>query len=155
DTLEAFDVRSLATTLKDSAGNVLAGRIVRWTSSDPTVAVVDSVSGQLTGLDRGTVTVTATSEGKTGTAKRVVVIKYRSLTTGSAHACDIASGGIVWCWGLNGAEGRIGSAQLGATSFSATPVQLNTTLRFQQLSTYGTTTCGVARDGKGYCWGSN
>lgn len=155
DTLEAWDIVELKATLKDTLGNVLTGRTVRWTSSDPIVAWVDSVTGQLTALDRGTITVTATSEGKTGTAKRVVVIKYRSLSTGSSHACDIASGGIVWCWGLNGAEGRIGNPQLSANTYTAVPMQLNTTVRFQQVSTYGTTSCAVARDGKGYCWGSN
>lgn len=154
DTLEAWDVLEHVATVKDAAGNVLTGRTVRWTSSDPLVGVIDSVTGRLTGVDRGTVTVTATSEGKTGVATRVVVIKYRSLTAGSSHACDIASGGIVWCWGLNGNEGRTGNPQLGANAYAG-PTQVNTTLRFRQVSTYGTTTCAVTKDSKGYCWGSN
>jgi alpha-tubulin suppressor-like RCC1 family protein len=155
DTLEAYELRDMQATLRDSANNVLTNRVVRWTSSNPAVATIDSVTGTLTGLDRGTVTVTATSEGKTGTARRVVVIKYRSLTTATEHACDIASGGIVWCWGRNGAQGRIGMAQLGADVISSSPVRLNTPLRFNQISSYGTTTCGVANNGTLHCWGSN
>lgn len=155
DTLEAYDVVPLAATLRDANGAVLGERVVRWTSSDPAVATVDSVTGRLTGVDRGTVTVTATSEGRSGTASRVVVIRYRSLATGSDHACDIASGGIVWCWGRNGAEGRLGSAQTGSDAFSAVPVRLSETLRFQQLSAYGSSTCGVTTAGEGYCWGTN
>ena len=56
---------------------------------------------------RAGVTVTATSEGKTATVTRVVVIKYRSISAGTMHVCDIASGGIVWCWGLNGADWQV------------------------------------------------
>ncbi|WP_284349942.1 Ig-like domain-containing protein [Roseisolibacter agri] len=155
DTLEAWDVVQLTATLRDAANNVLTNRVVRWTSSNTAVATVDSLSGMLTGLDRGTVTVTATSEGKVGTATRVVVIKYRSITAGTEHACDIASGGIVWCWGRNGTQQRVGMAQNASESYSNVPFQLNTTLRFTQISTFGTTTCGIARDGKAYCWGYN
>ncbi|MDF1504264.1 Ig-like domain-containing protein [Roseisolibacter sp. H3M3-2] len=156
DTLEAYQVVQLRATLRDSADAVLADRAVRWTSSNPAVATVDSVTGELTGVDRGTVTVTATSEGKSGTATRVVVIRYRSLTTGSEHACDIASGGIAWCWGINGTEGRLGSGQAGAFgSFSSQPVRVAGNLRFNQLSTYGNTTCGIATNGTLHCWGSN
>jgi alpha-tubulin suppressor-like RCC1 family protein/uncharacterized protein YjdB len=159
DTVEAYDVIALQAVTRDAQGGVLTGRVIRWTSSNPAVATVDSVSGALTGLDRGTVTVTATSEGKSGTASRVVVIKYRSIATGTMHACDIASGGIVWCWGLNGNEGRIGSSQLGSTAGSSAPVRVPNTgpgaTRFAQLSTYGTTTCGLAIDGKAWCWGTN
>jgi uncharacterized protein YjdB len=156
DTLEAYDEVQLQATLRDAQSNPLSGRTIRWTSSNPAVATVDSVSGKLTGVDRGTVTVTATSEGKTGTASRVVVIRYRSLTTGSEHACDIASGGIAWCWGINGTEARLGTGTIGAFgTFSNVPVKVTGDLRFAQLSTYGFTTCGVTRDAKLYCWGSN
>jgi uncharacterized protein YjdB len=154
DTLEAWDVVPLTATTRDAQNNVLNGRLVRWTSSNPAVATVDSVTGMLTGIDRGTVTVTATSEGKVGTATRVVVIKYRSITAGTEHACDIASGGIVWCWGRNGTQQRIGMPA-SDQSHSSVPLRLNTDLRFTQISTFGTTTCGIARDGKAYCWGYN
>ncbi|MGZ8414322.1 MAG: Ig-like domain-containing protein [Gemmatirosa sp.] len=155
DTLEAWDVVPLTATLRDASSNVLANRVVRWTSSNPAVATVDSATGLLTGIDRGTVTVTATSEGRTGTATRVVVIKYRSITAGTEHACDIASGGIVWCWGRNGIQLRVGMTQNGPDTYSNVPFRLNTDVRFTQISTFGTTTCGIARDGKAYCWGYN
>jgi alpha-tubulin suppressor-like RCC1 family protein len=155
DTLEAYDEVQLQAVLRDASNNVLTGRTVRWTTSDAAVATVDSISGKLTGIDRGTVTVTATSETKSGTATRVVVIKYRSLSAGTEHACDIASGGLVWCWGRNGTQLRIGSANGGDQTFSSVPVRLNTDVRFKQLSTFGTTTCGVSREGRAYCWGYN
>ena len=52
---------------KDASGNVLTGRTIVWTTSDPAVASVDG-AGKITALKAGAVTVTATSEGKTGSA---------------------------------------------------------------------------------------
>ena len=155
DTIEAFSSEMIGRILKDANGNVLGNREIRWTSSNPAVAAIDPITGMLTGVDRGTVTVSATSEGKSATVTRVVVIKYRSISAGTMHACDIASGGIVWCWGLNGAEGRLGSPQLGETSMSSIPTKLPGNLRFAQLSTYGRHTCGITLDGNAYCWGYN
>jgi alpha-tubulin suppressor-like RCC1 family protein/uncharacterized protein YjdB len=155
DTLEAYSSELIGAVLRDADGNVLTGRVVSWTVSNAAIAAIDPVQGMLTGVDRGTVTVTATSEGKSATATRVVVIKYRSVTAGSMHACDIASGGIAWCWGLNGNEGRLGSNQLSADAMSNVPVRVPGDVRFSQLSTYGRHTCGVSTDGKAYCWGYN
>lgn len=53
---------------KDGSGNVLTGRVVTWSSSDPNIATIDASTGVATGVAPGTVTITATSEGKTGTA---------------------------------------------------------------------------------------
>ncbi len=155
DTLEAFDVVTLQATLRDSAGNAITGRTVRWSSSNPAVATIDSATGQLTGIDRGTVTVTATSEGRSGTATRVVVIRYRSLALGTMHACDIASGGIAWCWGLGDREGRLGDGRAGEGLHSSTPIRVSGSVRFAQLASYGRHTCGLATDGQAYCWGYN
>jgi alpha-tubulin suppressor-like RCC1 family protein/uncharacterized protein YjdB len=155
DTLEAYSSEMIGRVLKDADGNVLTNREITWTSSNPAVAAIDPVTGMLTGVDRGTVTVTATSEGKTATVTRVVVIKYRSISAGTMHACDIASGGIVWCWGLNGTEGRIGGSQLGANVMSNVPVRIPGDVRFAQISTYGRHTCGITSAGKAYCWGYN
>ncbi|MGH7516172.1 MAG: Ig-like domain-containing protein [Gemmatimonadales bacterium] len=56
-------------------GTVLTGRTISWTSSNETVATVDPASGAttvVTGLVEGTVTITATSEGRQGTAEILV-----------------------------------------------------------------------------------
>ncbi|HVH67112.1 MAG TPA: Ig-like domain-containing protein, partial [Gemmatimonadales bacterium] len=57
----------LTATPKDSAGNPLTGRVGTWSSSAPAVAAVD-VNGVVKGVSPGTATITATSEGKSGTA---------------------------------------------------------------------------------------
>lgn len=64
-------VAQLTATLKDANGNVLTGRTVTWSSSDETKVTV-SATGVVTGVALGTVTITATSEGKSGTASVTV-----------------------------------------------------------------------------------
>lgn len=57
----------LTATLRDAQGNIITGREVAWASADTRVAVVDQ-TGLVTAQDRGETTVTATSEGKIGSA---------------------------------------------------------------------------------------
>jgi hypothetical protein len=57
----------LTATTSDASGRVLSGRTVTWSSSDQTKATVDQ-NGLVTGVAYGQVTITATSEQKTGTA---------------------------------------------------------------------------------------
>ena len=61
----------LTASLKDASGNVLTGRTIAWGTSAAGVATV-SASGLVTGAAAGTATITATSEGKSGTALIVV-----------------------------------------------------------------------------------
>jgi endo-1,4-beta-xylanase len=57
----------LSATARNAAGEALTGRAFSWSSGSPSVATV-SASGQVTGVAAGTTTITATSEGKSGTA---------------------------------------------------------------------------------------
>lgn len=54
-------------TLRDADGAVVIGRNITWTSSAPSIASVTS-SGAIVGLLPGSATITATSEGKSGSA---------------------------------------------------------------------------------------
>ena len=58
-------------TIEDSAGTAVTDRVVEWTSSDPTRASV-SLTGLVTTQAPGTVTITATSETRSGTAQVTV-----------------------------------------------------------------------------------
>lgn len=62
---------TFSATLRDASGNVLTGRTVTWTSSNPPVATVTS-SGVASAVGAGTATVAATVEGKTGYATMTV-----------------------------------------------------------------------------------
>ncbi len=57
----------LVGTAKDAAGNILSGRAITWASSNSSVATVSN-GGLVTGVVAGSATITAASEGKTGTA---------------------------------------------------------------------------------------
>src|SRR5437867_1850764 len=61
----------LQPTTTDSAGNVLTGRTVTWSSNNGSVATV-SGSGLVTGAGTGSATITATSEGQSGTSSLTV-----------------------------------------------------------------------------------
>lgn len=58
-------------TIEDSTGTVVTDRLVEWSSSDPTKASVNA-SGLVTSLAPGTVTISAISETKNGTASVTV-----------------------------------------------------------------------------------
>ncbi len=57
----------LTATPRDASGNALNGRVVTWGMSDAAVATVNG-NGLVTGVAAGTATITATSEGQSGTA---------------------------------------------------------------------------------------
>lgn len=53
----------LSAVTKDSGGNVLPGRVVRWSTANAATATIDSVAAVLTGVGIGTTYVRARSEG--------------------------------------------------------------------------------------------
>jgi uncharacterized protein YjdB len=61
------DTASFTAALADASGNALTGRTVTWSSGDTTVVVVNS-TGLARAVGGGSTTLTATSEGKTGSA---------------------------------------------------------------------------------------
>lgn len=66
----------LHATLKDVAGNLLLGRPVSWRSGSPAVATVDA-DGVVSGVSSGEATITATSEGTSGSA--LVVVRSKAF----------------------------------------------------------------------------
>jgi uncharacterized protein YjdB len=57
----------LSATTRDSSNNVLTGRVVTWSSANAGIASVGS-NGLVSAVSAGTIQVTATSEGKSGSA---------------------------------------------------------------------------------------
>lgn len=74
----------LSATLRDAFGAAL-NRPVTWTSSDPTIAVVDA-TGLVTPVARGVAAITATSEGRIGTAAVTVKAAVNAVTIEPAVA---------------------------------------------------------------------
>ncbi len=91
---------TLTAVLKDASGNTLTGRQVTWTSSDLTVVsgyILDETA-VIVGLKTGTATITASSEGKSGSIQVTVVPSSGgsggSLCTQIAGASVIGDDGV-------------------------------------------------------------
>ena len=75
ETVAAGDTVGFRVILRDAAGNPVYGRSVTWSVGDSSVARIEQTMGAevvLRAVQEGTTTVTATSEGKSGTAQLVV-----------------------------------------------------------------------------------
>jgi len=90
-TIIVSGVAQLTATLKDAHDNTLTGRTITWSSSDETKVTV-SATGVVTGVALGTVTITATSETKAGTA--TVTVSDGSLPIITAIAPDTIVPGV-------------------------------------------------------------
>src|SRR6185437_4663692 len=85
DTLVLGGVVQLHAQTLDSAGNVLNGRTVTWSSSNENVALVSS-TGRVVSQDTGSATITATSEGVSGTSTIVVIpVPVANVTVAPAN----------------------------------------------------------------------
>ena len=137
---------------RDANGNSLAGRPIIWSTEKNEVATV-SVDGVVTAVAPGTATITATSEGKTGSATVTVSapvpqVKQRLLAVGARHACAVALDGYMYCWGWNH------SGQLGTWAWTtSTPLQVLDGHKFSAVGAAGNTTYAVTPAGELYCWG--
>jgi len=80
----------LTATLRDANGNVLSGRTVLWTSDNAVVATVDG-TGLVSGVSAGPAVITATSEGKSGSASVTVT------APSGAPECATPQPGWIWC----------------------------------------------------------
>lgn len=70
-TLNVGQTQSLTATARDANGQPLSGRPITWQTSNASVATVNS-SGLVTAVAAGTATITASSEGRSGTASITV-----------------------------------------------------------------------------------
>ncbi len=69
-TVEVGGITQLQAATRDSAGNLLANRVVTWSSSNSGIATVSS--GLVAGVAVGSAIITATSEGRQGIASMTV-----------------------------------------------------------------------------------
>ena len=132
---------------RDEGGRAL-DRPVRWESSHPERAPVDSV-GRVHGLEAGGVVITASSQGVVGRAQ-IEVLQFASLTAGGGHTCGLTVEGTAYCWGW-GPFGQLGN---GGTDDESTPVPVAGEHAFATISAAGGAhTCALTREGGAYCWG--
>jgi len=78
-------------TLRDAAGNILTGRAITWSSSNTGVAAVTS-AGVVTAVAAGTAQITATSEGRSGSASMSVSAPVTGGGVPLIFASDFSTG---------------------------------------------------------------
>jgi uncharacterized protein YjdB len=71
-TLNIGGTKQLSATTRDANNNVLTGRVISWSSANSSIASVDPNSGLVTAAAVGSTQITATSEGKSGSASITV-----------------------------------------------------------------------------------
>ncbi|MGH7467401.1 MAG: Ig-like domain-containing protein [Longimicrobiales bacterium] len=84
-TVQLGGTGQLTATTRDSANNILTNRVITWSSSNTSIATVGS-SGSVQGIGVGTATVTATSEGRSGTA----TVNVTAPSGGTAPVATVA-----------------------------------------------------------------
>lgn len=88
------DVMQFVATPQDANGNPLSGRAITWSSGSVAIATVGS-TGSVTAIGAGSTTITATSEGHSGSASVTVTqIPVASVEVTPASA-NLAPGGVV------------------------------------------------------------
>jgi alpha-tubulin suppressor-like RCC1 family protein len=142
--------KQLTATLRDANGNVLGGRTVTWSLSNPSRATISSTGLVTASPVDAPVVVTATAEGKSGTAA-IDIHTFVKMSVGAGFSCGVTADGTAFCWGVNN------QAQLGDGTLSGrlTPTKVSTDVKFVTISSGLTATCGIAQNGFVYCWGAN
>jgi len=142
-------------TLNANPGNADLG------GSATVVAIAGVATFPYISLDRpGTgYTLTATSTGlttTTSTSFNVTTLTnglFAQVSPGANASCGVTKTLVAYCWG-NNSLGQLGN---GATTNSASPIKIVSTLTFSSVS-MGTLQffgCGLATTGAAYCWGYN
>ena len=131
--------KQLTPTLRDANGNILGGRTITWTTSAANRATV-SQTGEVTALPvDAPVTITATSEGRSGTFN-IEIITFTRLTSGNGFACGLTGDGTGYCWGIIG---------------GTLPTKVATEVKFAAISAGNGHVCALGVTGGSYCWGIN
>jgi alpha-tubulin suppressor-like RCC1 family protein/uncharacterized protein YjdB len=79
---------------------------------------------------------------------------FIDISASATHACAVATGGQAYCWGSN-FQGALGNGQTGVLEPVRAPVAVHGGIAFQSITTGTHTTCGIATNGRAYCWGLN
>ncbi len=147
----------------------MTGRTITWTSSNTSVATIDSTRRAVF-LRSGTVRFTAKSSPTTGEASVTALDRQlQSVSSGDDFSCGFANLGRGYCWGV-GELGQLGTTA-DSTCFDGSPLTVRgggqfactlspkrhagTALEFIALDAGGNSACGVTRDKLIYCWGDD
>ena len=141
----------------DQDGDPMADEPVVFSVVDEAVAPVDT-TGLVTAEAEGVTELVATSGTLTARAAVEVRTGWMAVATGNQHACGLWGHGVAFCWGDNG-FGQLGlGPEGGEGSTVPAPVELGVDsegVRFEALALGDSHSCGLAHDGRVFCWGWN
>lgn len=75
---------------------------------------------------------------------------WSSVTTANTVSCGVKTDGSGWCWGYDAGQ-ALGNGAVNATQLS--PVPIESTGPWANISAAFIGSCGVKMDGSGWCWG--
>jgi Bacterial Ig-like domain (group 2) len=129
-TITAPGTKQLTASTFDPNFNILTGRVITWSSSDQSLATVDA-TGLVTGVGAGVAFITATSEGKSGTAQITVNAQVScagaplALAVGEVHVLTAAEKASVCIGG--GAATEYALIPFNGTPVAASTISLHVT----------------------------
>src|SRR6184192_478090 len=146
-----------AAITRDAFGNPLGGRTVTWSSSNPAVATVNG-AGQATGVAVGAATLTATSEGKSGTAAITVTTVPVASVSASGFVTGVAAGSVTI---TATSEGQSGTATITVSTVPVASVTVSPSTasvpvgQTVQLTATPKDASGNPLSGRPVSWGSS
>ena len=155
----AFDTLQMVAVARNYS-NAVIPRKFNWTSSNPSVATVDTL-GRVRFLTTGSTTITARSAFRSASTSIMSLERALiSIDGGDDFTCGFTNLGRGYCWGL-AADGQTGvepdsSCYPGPSTCILPPKRMTEPqLSFTQISAGGNFACGITTDRLLYCWGSD
>jgi alpha-tubulin suppressor-like RCC1 family protein len=98
----------------------------------------------------------AGSTGATGNAASTVGggFKWDDIAVGRISTCGLAETGNAYCWGTN-QQGEAGAVAAPIGGTLVTPVKVDSSFAWRQVSAGWLHACGISNTGVAYCWGGN
>lgn len=175
DTLTDTDTTTLQIRITTSAGDVVTGTTVQWSSSDPsTLSVTPSGATDTTLASRlraplhasaiarrtGAVTISvSTPDGgplSHAVLEKTVVISqhWTSITAGYRHSCGVTIRNDAYCWGGAGIGLNIKLGN-GSSAGATIPSKVIGGIQFRGVTAGSEHSCGASLEGQLFCWGDN
>ena len=174
-TITPDDTLLLDATVVSDDGVPLPNAPVAWSSSDTTVAVVDS-AGRVRAVGYGTARITARSGDREAVAVVTVVREggavgfdsvFTQISAGRDFTCATSSLGRAYCWGIDSVDqlGAVTTDTLCIDDFqpdprdrrgyfcSILPVRVQSDLSLRQVAAGGRHGCAIGDNGDALCWG--
>ena len=122
-----------------------------WASWDQACGLTAAGAAYCWGINLGGV---ASSESLWLTPQRIAPgLAFVQLALRRDGGCGLTAAGEAYCWG-QASDGQLGNGT-SSSSVQVAPVRVSGPQRFRSLAAGGANTCGIATDGRLYCWGGS